>query len=380
MNKFKKKAVQFTPHEPGVKISELVTLIDPNDKLGNRITELLQINNIIDEYIAIPGAEHLIKIQKSINSAYIKEDIECSLKDISIFSDNDFSINLHNIIKKPFYEGDNSTELSLTPIYSASTDFFSELLQMNKYADNLIHKGLGHILKTNLDYLKEELDILKKYRILYDVTEKRSYLRAIISLNKYRDYNNNIAILIALVTLHNEMKNSNIKYRLKACEYNESFIKLQFESSELSELQNIGYVKNIIEVSNDEIKRESMKFEGICSILFKGEDNSDNELLIANPKVLKSNILSIRHDAIPNSVLKELYNITKAENIHNDLYKDILNIRNIKNVDSIRFWIKEKIDKARTITSCKNEILKILEQHISNVIQQIGRSSCRERV
>ena len=49
-----------------------------------------------------------------------------------------------------------------------------------------------------------------------------------------------------------------------------------------------------------------------------------------------------------------------------------MNIRNIKNVDSIRFWIKEKIDKARTITSCKNEILKILEQHISNVIQLLS--------
>lgn len=61
------------------------------------------------------------------------------------------------------------------------------------------------------------------------------------------------------------MKGGAIKFRLSEFIINESFIKMFFESSEKMPLEGIGYVKNFIEVSNDEIKREALRFSGACA-------------------------------------------------------------------------------------------------------------------
>ena len=66
-----------------------------------------------------------------------------------------------------------------------------------------------------------------------------------------------MAIFIALVSLHNQMKETGVKYSLDFCELNESYINMYFETSEVYDLEDVGKVRNVIQVSNDEIKREA---------------------------------------------------------------------------------------------------------------------------
>ncbi|PXY46760.1 hypothetical protein [Flavobacterium hydrophilum] len=264
-------------------------------------------------------------------------------------------------------------EISTTPIYSAQRDFFSGLFQMDKYASKLISKGYKDIVTTNLNLLKSIHQTTKRYRILHDRTEDVFYLRAIISLSNYHNYDNNIAILVGLVTLHNEMKKGEVTYDLKLCEYNESFIRMFFESSEVTILKKVGSVKNIIEISNDEIKREALKFSGVCSIIFTYK-NLEKELFI-KPHEIKSKILSIKHNQVPKTAIEELDNIKNSEKVHKELFDDISKISEIKNPEQIKFLIKRKVEKAKSeeIKRYKTEILRELTNNtVSNIIELLN--------
>ena len=278
---------------------------------------------------------------------------------------------LNALEQNKYFVSLGTKQINTVPIYSATNDFFSELYQMEKYASKLIKDGYKDIVEANLRMLKGIQTLTKKFRILHDREEDNFYLRAIISLSSYFNYDNNIAIVISLLALHEEMKKYDIKYRLKVCEYNESFISMFFESSKAKELQNIGYVRNLIEVSNDEIKREALKFNGVCYISFKDSNNIDNELFIIRPQEIKSRILSIKHNVLPKTAIEELSHISDAGNIHTSLFEDIATITQIKSPEQIKFLLKRKVESAKgdSIKRYKKQILDTLNESTSNIIQ-----------
>ena len=241
---------------------------------------------------------------------------------------------------------------------------------MDKYASVLIKNGFRGIVETNLSMLKEIHTTSKRYRILHDLNDNLFYLRAIISLRNYHNYDNNIAIVISLLTLHNETKRTGLEYRLKKFEYNESFIRAFFESSEVKQLEGIGKVKNLIEISNDEIKREALRFSGVCSIVFGQEDGVSDELFI-QPQEIKSRILSVKHNQVPKTAIQELSNIEKSSTVHENIYNDILKIAKIKNPDQIKFLVLSKVENATNedIKKHKSQILAELSHSVSNILQ-----------
>ncbi|MDC1881190.1 hypothetical protein [Bacteroides uniformis] len=370
MEQFRKKTVHFASSDEGVKVAELITLVD-NNPLAKEILKLLDVKSILGEIIQIPGSRDLVKIQNAINQKYHKEDLESDLNSISLYSGEDFTINFNALEQNKYFVSLGTKQINTVPIYSATNDFFSELYQMEKYASKLIKDGYKDIVEANLRMLKGIQTLTKKFRILHDREEDNFYLRAIISLSSYFNYDNNIAIVISLLALHEEMKKYDIKYRLKVCEYNESFISMFFESSKAKELQNIGYVRNLIEVSNDEIKREALKFNGVCYISFKDSNNIDNELFIIRPQEIKSRILSIKHNVLPKTAIEELSHISDAGNIHTSLFEDIATITQIKSPEQIKFLLKRKVESAKgdSIKRYKKQILDTLNESTSNIIQ-----------
>jgi hypothetical protein len=373
MENFKKKYINIeniSELDLGIKVSDLIKIVSLNE-LSSKIFDLLNIEEIKNEFIAIKGAKTLVDNQVSLNKRFKKEDLQSSLENISLYNDKKFSINFNNIQNNEYFADLKLKNISTIPIYSAKRDFFSGLFQMDKYATKLIDRGYQDIIETNLKLIKEKHKSIKKYRILHDRSEDLFYSRAIISVNNYFDYNNNVAVVVGLISLHNEMKKAKIEYKLKRCEYNESFIRMFFESSGEKKLDKIGYIKNIIEISNDEIKREALRFSGVCSIIFKDKENNDKELFI-KPHEIKSKILSIKHNQIPKTAVQELANIDKADNIHSELFNDISKIANIKDVEQIKFIIRNKIEKVKTeeVKRYKIEIVKELNScNVTNIIQ-----------
>jgi len=342
--------------DTGILISDLFKLLISTDQTANQIKEILNKQFEQDEFIPIPGAQTLVNSQIVQNKNYIKKDLISTLNNITFYSDNTFTINFNNITDGENFEGE--TTLKTYPKYSAQRDFFGNLFSMDKYAKKLIDNGFKKIIETNLELLKEEKIKDKKYRLIHYKPDNNYYLRAIVSTDNYFDYNNSIAVVIALLTLYKEIKSSGVAYSLKLCEYNESNIRMFFDSTGEKELEGIGYVRNIVEISNDEIKREALRFSGVCTISYDAKKQK-NEIYI-KPKDIKSKILTIKHNQKPTNGLKSLTDFENVDKVHNELYADIKAIKNIKNTEQIKFLVRRKIDNA------KNEDIRKFKASIMN--------------
>jgi hypothetical protein len=260
METFNRKTLrkaQVSDNDNGIYVHELIKLIAQN-KHYDELFQLLEIEKIKDEFINIKGAATLCNLQNSIDERFIKEDINCNLSDIVLDNQSEeFAFTFQNLHKYPYFKKLGLNEITAIPIYSANREFFSELYQMDRYASSLLKENRRDIVDINYQILKDICMPQKRYRLLHDKNEQKYYLRAIISRSQYYNYNNNITIVVSLIALHNMMKRLQVKYKLFLCEYNESFIRIMYESDDIKQLANVGYVKNIIEVSNDEIKREA---------------------------------------------------------------------------------------------------------------------------
>ena len=373
MEKFKRKVLSqdsISLNDNGINVSELVTLIN-NNNLSDDIFKFLKIDKIKNEFINIKGAKTLFDTQVSLNKRFYKDDLISSIDNITFYNNEKFSINFNNTSNSQYFNDIKVNSLCSYPIYSATRDFFSSLYNMDKYASRLIETGNKNIVEINLELLKEVvIKNEKKYRILHDTFDNEFYLRAIISVNNYNNYDNNVAIVIGLLTLHNEMKTSDLLYSLKRFEYNESFVRMFFESSEIKKLESIGNVKNIIEISNDEIKREALRFTGVCTIEFGNKNKKENEIFI-RPQETKSIILSVKHNQNTENAMKKLSDIENTKKIHDELYGDILTITSIKNPEQIKYLVQKKIENAKIeeVKSIKTRLLKELNNKVDNIIQ-----------
>ncbi|MXS70478.1 hypothetical protein GSF70_04535 [Flavobacteriaceae bacterium W22] len=342
--------------DKGILIRDLFKLLISTDETASQIKEVLIKQFEQDEFIPIPGAYTLVNSQIVQNKSYIKKDLISSIENISFYSDNNFTINFNNITDREKFEG--NITLTTYPKYSAQRDFFGSLFSMDKYAKKLIDKGFKKIVETNLELLKAQKIKDKKYRLIHYKPDNNYYLRAIVSTDNYHDYNNSIAVVIALLTLYKEVKSSGIAYTLKLCEYNESNIRMFFDTTVEKELEGIGNVRNIVEISNDEIKREALRFSGVCTIVYD-VNKKKNEIYI-KPRDIKSKILTIKHNQKPANGLKSLADFENVDNVHKELYEDIKTIKKIKDTEQIKFLIRRKIDNA------KNEDIKKFRVSILN--------------
>lgn len=372
MEKFKRKSItkQMIPvTDLGVTVAELLSITEGN-KLSKLLLSLLNTEDIKDEFIAIKGAQTLVNNQKIINERFKKEDLKSSISNISLYNGDEFSINFDNASESDYFESLQLEGISTIPIYSATREFFSELYQMDRYASKLIVEGHREILEVNLQMLKQVHNTSKIFRILHDIDDNVLYLRGIIS-KSYYNYDNNLAVALALLTLHKEMKETGIEYNFRLCEYNESFIRMFFESSEFKELETIGRVKNLIEVSNDEIRREALRFTGVCSIEFGNTDGEQSELFIRSTQEVKSRILSIGHNRIPKTAMEELADIDNARTIHANLFTDIQKITTINNPEQIKHLVRSKVESAKAddIKQFKSRILNELNAVALNIVQ-----------
>lgn len=375
--------------DDGVSVSELLKLLNLDDNLTINLLESLDLKRFVNDFIKISGASSLVQAQKTINIAYHKEDLASSLQDITVNNEEDFTLQFHNLNSSEYLSQLNIPYLTTKTKYSSRNDFFSWYYGMDKYASELMRNGLDSILYQNIELLKESniAEQKRKYRILHDLNKDEFFVRAIISLDRYNNYDNNITILIALLSLHKKMQEENITYSLNRVEYNESYMKIFFEEDNKKKLGDLGYVKNIIQVSNDEVKREALKFEAISNIEFIDSETNQQEIIIQSsfskrPKI-KTNILAIAHSLSPDKLAEKLEEIGNSVKIHEELFKLISDISKIKDPLQIIHLVKELVKNARdeNFKAHRIKIQNIIETHVvDNMIQLLTLFSKMELI
>jgi hypothetical protein len=372
MDKFKKQSINkenFFPVDDGIEISILLTLVEKSDYYKN-ILEYFDIDAKNNSKINVKGAKTLFTVIKKLNQRYIKEDLISNLNDINFDYEKGFAVQFNNLTGNQYLANLEINSLKATPIHSGERDFFSHLYEIDKYASKLIKNKFNDILDQNLALLKTKGEHVKKYRLIHDNEENTFYFRAIVSEDRYQNYDNSLTVVIALLKLHFEMIATDVIYDLHFFEYNESFIRMFFKTSETKQLKGVGFLENALQVSNDEIKREALKFSNVCSIIFEDTKNAEQRLVI-KPKDIKSKVLSITHGTGPKKAFKNLEDFTQAKENFTSLYKEIETITKLKDHNQIVHLVKSKIQNSNTveIKKYKEELKKLLLFEIKTTTQ-----------
>lgn len=366
--------------DEGISVKEVLELLDLEDELIKSLLKVLDIECFKDDFIHISGSQQLVRIQQSINKGFDKVDLISTLNDIAVYVDENGNLNFSftNLKENDYFIQKGLFSIDSSPIYSSKKDFFSWLYGMDRYANELVRNELNDILSSNLDLLRKQPigDKKRAYRILHDSNNKQFYVRAIISTDKYHNYDNNITVVIALLSLHKKMKELGINYVLNRIEYSQSHLRIFFEQENKKELKGLGFVKNIIEVSNDEVKREALKFDAIGLIEFTDMENRKQEIIIqpsfSNRPKIKTNILAIAHSLSPDNFVKKLEDIDGAVKIHDALFELISGVSQISKPSHIMFLVKNMVKNSRNenFKKHKNKIEEIIDTHVvDNMIQ-----------
>lgn len=372
MEKFKKRTINsddFTKGDNGIEVGQLLTLIDKSEYL-DKIKSYFDVSNLEEKFISIKGSSTLFTILKSMDSRYKKIDLKSNLKDIQFNYEKEFGLVFKNLGESEYFNGTSKEEIKAYPIHSGQRDFFQSLYNIDKYADSLLKNGYNDILNQNLENLKLKKEHVKRYRLIHDTKEDEYYLRAIISEDRHYNYDNNIAFVIALLKLHFESLNSNTEYQIAFSEFNESAIRIFFKTTELKAIEGVGHLQNTIQVSNDEIKKEALKFSTVASILFKDKNDEENNLYI-KPRDVKSKVLGITHGTGPKKAFYNLNDFTKSSEIFENLYQDVKRISQIKDHGQILHLVRIKIENSTTeeIKRHKEDMRKFLLVEIKTTTQ-----------
>lgn len=378
-------AKHISHDDEGVSVKDALLLIN-DSPFYQALYKSLKIEEILGDFIAIPGATKLISIVDIESNRYDKFDLHCEYNSLMFEASEDESL-----VEILFPQTEkHSKPFKATPIYNAQSDFLENSCLMSKYANKLIRKERMDLVLENLESIRE---IYKEgrdahfynYRLLLDKRRDLYYFRASTSTDFYNDYNIGLSVFVALISLHRHMGSTGTKYAVNRCEYSESFIRVYFEKLGERKKTKLGEIKYLIELSNSEIKEGSVRFSGTCAIVYKiGKEEKDlfvpieGEEIIGDtkdlfvkprPNNLKYSIDSIRHNYGPEKAVAGFLKIDKKIQANEaKMYADFDALEDASGLWAIRASIVDKVDRLHKETDL-GEFKSSLKQAIPEAIQ-----------
>ena len=131
---------------------------------------------------------------------------------------------------------------------------------------------------------------------------------------------------------------------------------------------SICRIKHLIELSNDELKREALRFTGVASIEYQS-GNETREIYVA-PQDIDFTIASIYLSYSPKRAVERLELANNITPIEQKLYDDIAFIDGIKQPDQIRHLLQRRVNEDTNLKPfITGEIVQELDKDITTIHQ-----------
>ena len=376
MSKFYRNQLGASQLEEGnsiVKLSSCLKLIEGSE-YKDQILKLFDFESIKDEILTIRGLNTVINSVISKDLEFKKHDLVSHISNVSYLRSLENSENVilnFNNVKDSFFE---SNTFNVETAYSAKRDYFEGSYKMEKFASFCIKEGHSELIRDNINYLNEKYtesdEFIKSYRFLKD-TEGSYFLRAITSVSQYHDYNIRFSLFVTIMALYNVSNKTGGIFSISYCEYSESYIKIFFQKNGTSQIPGIGTLDFALEMSNDEIKREAFKFSGVFTLTTNAKGGEEIKVFVQpKRKNLKTKLLSIRHNFLPETLVKNLTSLTQfISEVEGEMKEDLIAINKVKNPDHLRFFLQRKIEKSRNeeLQKYRDSMVKTLDSKITKM-------------
>jgi hypothetical protein len=366
------------PNDKGLKVKECLNLIK-DLKFYDTFYEVLDLDKKLEDVINIKGAKTIVDQALLQHTKYEKIDIESKLENIHILGvlgKNSAKLEISKIVNPEILLKTRKDIIETETIYNSKRDFFN-IFSSDDYINFCLSNNLNGIIEENINLIENEnvyKQKIKNFRVLKD--NDSFYLRAITSANRYKNYNINFSIFITLLALNEIQKKNKGSFEIDNFSCSESEISLYIKRIEKKQILKDINVSFVLELENDEIKGEAVKFKGVIKVSSK-----DNEFYISPDE--EPNIIYFSHSKPLLQVRSIIHNMSKnIDTFINKTYKHVENISKLNNktvTRDIQTYIYETARKSKQsefVSEHRKEVLRLLEQEsntIYDLFEKLGK-------
>ena len=356
----------------GITVKNALKLIEKSIYY-DEIYKAFNLKELENDFIAIKGANFLVKELIEVDEEYSKFDVDSASNDVRItkFTDNnEAEFEIFNISNKEVLKVTGSDMILMESAYSVKSEYLNDLYHIDKYLDFCIKSKYHDIVEQNLVMIQEknkDNNKLKNFRVLQSPKGKY-YVRAITSVDKYKDYNLRFSLFIALIELHLLIKDKFQTYFIESYNITESDARIVFKNKQIYDIDNNTKLGFAFELINDEIKREAVKFNGIFSFTF----GNSSEFFVKSEEI-NSHVSSFTHSSSIETVKIKLNDLSgNIDDFISNTIDDAKKIRITDKPDLLRDHLLYKISNGKSPefnTSYKDQVKSLLSNKVKTIVE-----------
>lgn len=329
--------------------TEILSLIkdfEENDnekqKISKEIRGIFKTSNDIN----IPGSKEAIKIFKSIDNK--KLDIDLSMNDIKDISfkrsGKNKKTNIYEMYFSTVTKNNKIGMKDVKTIYNSRKLLLNSLFRIDRYSKFLLSHGEEKLLDENIKNLKNNENLKnRKFKFRFidkeDKGKDNHYLRSVVTIKKYKEYDNPIIFYMSLAIIDEMSKEFSTTFNLYNMELSDSKINLSFFQEDKSKIEKDVEMSMGITVINSEIGDGSATFNVSYQI-----SNKENKKIT----VIDSELGKINHGYKPETIKRNINNISKFKDRREKIIKAINKIKWTKEVNkNTLFEIISLVQKAK---------------------------------
>ncbi len=348
--------------DDGIRVKDALKLIKGSEYY-DEIYSAFNVQNVEDEFIEIKGANNLVNLLIKSDEECKKVDVDSELSNVSLakFTDeNQIILELSKLQNESILRTAKKDMIYAESVYSVKSEYLNDMYQIDKYLDYCKKNNYTDIIDANLDMLNEKNKKnkkSKKFRLLIR-EDGKIFVRGITSVDNYKDYNLKLSLFIALMELHKLIKYKSQSYYVDGYTFSESDLKVIFKSNTSKKISSDTEIGFALELVNDEIRRDAVKFNGIFTV-FIGKSE-----IYVKPEETKSTILSFTHSVNVSTFKDKLNSLNESiDSFITDTIEDAKTIKILSKPDLFREHLVQKIHHSRNV-----EFNKMYKSQIKNML------------
>ena len=356
----------------GISVKKAMELIS-DSPYYDEIHKSLKLSKIENEFIAISGAESLVNSVLVMDNKFKKFDVKAKLKNVrcnNLLDKKKAIIEISNIEDEEVLKTTKSDLIKGVTAYSVKSDYL-DMFDADKFLNYCLVNDYQDIIDENLERLdlkNESNENQKQFRFLRDDNQDY-YIRAITSVDRYKDYNIKFSVFVALIALYRVMKEKKEEFVVSYFTCSESDIKVVFRRTNYKSVMKGLDVGFELELVNDEIKRESVKFNGLFSINYNETEN------VSIKPDINGKIISFSHMISIEKVSRLIQGLSEAiDEFVETIYKDAEYIKKAKSPKELKSYLYQKVKNSKQKEfreKYKKDVQKIIEKESVNTLYQL---------
>lgn len=322
-------------------IQKLLRLEADKENFGQAIEETINWINE-KELCNIKGSKELLDLYNSIDNE--KMDLVLPLSEIEyigFYHDNEVILNLDGYQARGVY--------SFTPA------FLDSLFSLKKFGAFCFDHGEKDLLNENIQKLMvSQKNQKRQYRFIMD--GDNLLLRG-LTTTSYKNYDNNIAIYLALHSLHKYSKENNVHVFVESGYIADSNLDIVFVQEETIKLDNSTFVEIGVRLTNNEITEGKLSMEFVYKVFDKNRNSF---------KAIGDTVVGIVHTYQVPTIQGKLDNLSRLSIYAREIIEHIQNIKNRSKLDRDQLsLIFSRLSRAK-----KNEISKNSRERIETLYKE----------